>query len=88
MDELANIIGCKPRLYKYFFTDPQLAIRLLFQGLVPYQFRLDGPHSWSGAREAIMGMEKRMVENTMTRKMEKDGKSDGTGFWRAIGGFM
>ena len=95
MDELAQLVGCKPRLLKRLLTDPQLGSRLLFQGLVPYQFRLDGPHAWSGARDAIMGMERRMVENTRRKPLEGKQQKEKTkkakktlGLWRAIGGFF
>ena len=42
MDELAQIIGVKPNLTKYFFTDPKLWWNLLFGPCVPYQYRLKG----------------------------------------------
>lgn len=42
MDELASIIGAKPNLWKYFFTDPQLWLALFFGPCVPYQYRLNG----------------------------------------------
>jgi len=42
MDELANIIGVKPNLFKYFFTDPKLWNALYFGPCIPYQYRLNG----------------------------------------------
>jgi dimethylaniline monooxygenase (N-oxide forming) len=42
MDELANIIGVKPNLWKYLFTDPKLWKALYFGPCVPYQYRLSG----------------------------------------------
>lgn len=42
MDELGSIIGAKPNLFKYFFTDRELWSKLYFGPAVPYQFRLDG----------------------------------------------
>ncbi|XP_075545125.1 flavin-containing monooxygenase 5-like isoform X2 [Dermacentor variabilis] len=53
MDELANQIDARPNLLKYFFTDNEL-FRALLGPCVPYQFRLEGPHPWSGARQAIL----------------------------------
>lgn len=53
MDELANLIGARPKLLKYFFTDNQL-FRVLLGPAVPYQYRLEGPHQWPGARQAIL----------------------------------
>ncbi|KAL1427554.1 hypothetical protein MTO96_017256 [Rhipicephalus appendiculatus] len=54
LDELASEIGARPNLFKYFFTDNEL-YRALLGPCAPYQFRLEGPHSWSGARQAILG---------------------------------
>ena len=42
MDSLAQNIGAKPNLIKYFFTDPKLWWKLYFGPCVPYQFRLQG----------------------------------------------
>ena len=70
MEELAALVGCKPNLLKTALIDPSLTNRLIFNGLVPYQFRLEGPQPWAGAREAIMGLEERTVENTRTRRVE------------------
>ncbi|KAG0417283.1 hypothetical protein HPB47_005728 [Ixodes persulcatus] len=53
MDDLADKIGASPKMLKYFFTDHTL-FRALLGPCVPYQFRLEGPHSWTGARDAIL----------------------------------
>jgi dimethylaniline monooxygenase (N-oxide forming) len=42
MDELAELIGVKPNLTKYFFTDFKLWSALLFGPFLAYQFRLEG----------------------------------------------
>ncbi|KAM3728784.1 Flavin-containing monooxygenase [Dirofilaria immitis] len=68
MDKLAKMIGVKPNLLKYWFTDPRLAYTLLFEGMAPYQFRLKGPNSWDGARDALLGMAERTFENSRTRR--------------------
>ncbi|CAG5127732.1 unnamed protein product, partial [Candidula unifasciata] len=34
--------------------DPRLALTCLFGPCTAYQYRLTGPHAWSGARHAIM----------------------------------
>ncbi|XP_040066569.1 flavin-containing monooxygenase 5-like [Ixodes scapularis] len=60
MDELADKIGASPRMLKYFFTDHKL-FRALLGPCVPYQFRLEGPHSWTGARDAVLGSQMRML---------------------------
>jgi len=75
MDSLARIIGVRPQIPKYWLSDPRLATRLIFHGLVPYQYRLEGPHQWTGARDAIMGMEERVFESTRTRKTEETKRS-------------
>jgi hypothetical protein len=36
-----------------FLTDPALAVQCVFGPGTSYQFRLVGPGSWAGAREAI-----------------------------------
>lgn len=59
MDEIAEQMGAKPNLLKYFFLDPALWRRLFFGPCVPYQFRLDGPGKWSGARKAILEVDDR-----------------------------
>uniref|UniRef100_A0AAF5PK86 Flavin-containing monooxygenase n=1 Tax=Wuchereria bancrofti TaxID=6293 RepID=A0AAF5PK86_WUCBA len=75
MDELAKMVGVKPNLLKYWFTDPRLAYILLFEGLAPYQFRLNGPHAWVGARDALLGMARRTFENSRTRQTAETMKS-------------
>lgn len=67
MDELAQQYGVKPNLFKYFFTDHQLWKALVFGPCVPYQYRLEGPHRWSGARDAILSVEDRIAAPLKTR---------------------
>ncbi|CAG5128899.1 unnamed protein product [Candidula unifasciata] len=54
MDEIAELVGCKPNLLKLLLTDPVLFNKVLFGPGVPYQYRLHGPNPWPGARKAIM----------------------------------
>lgn len=61
MDELADMIGCKPNIAKYLFTDFRLALALLFGYVCSHHYRLDGPHKWKGAREAILTCEERIA---------------------------
>jgi len=68
MDEIASQYGAKPNLLKYFFTDPVFWYKLYFGPCLPYQYRLKGPHSWDGAREAIMNLEERIDAAFRTRK--------------------
>ncbi|KAJ8039240.1 Dimethylaniline monooxygenase [N-oxide-forming] 2 [Holothuria leucospilota] len=52
-DELTSEMGCYPSLKKLFVTDPKLAAKVLFAPVTPFTYRLLGPHSWSGARDAV-----------------------------------
>ncbi|XP_025016800.1 dimethylaniline monooxygenase [N-oxide-forming] 2-like [Tetranychus urticae] len=54
MDELGEQFGAKPNLTKLFFSDPVLWYHVYFGPLLPYHYRINGPHAWSGARKAIM----------------------------------
>ncbi len=49
MDDLANLIGCKPPLWKYFFLYPRLWLRMVYGATQGTQFRLRGP----GKKEAL-----------------------------------
>lgn len=60
-DELAAEIGCKPNLLKLAITDPKLFHAIFFGPSLPYQYRLQGPHAWSGARNAILTYKERVV---------------------------
>ncbi|KAK6041726.1 Flavin-binding monooxygenase-like protein [Cooperia oncophora] len=60
MDELAGLVGCKPDMFKILKSDPLLALQLQFGPCVPYVYRLEGPHPWLGARNAIMSVDERV----------------------------
>lgn len=62
LDEITALFGAKPNLFKIFFTDPVLFWNLWFGPSLPYQYRLQGPHIWPGARQAILGWKKRIVK--------------------------
>ncbi|XP_054708620.1 flavin-containing monooxygenase 5-like [Uloborus diversus] len=62
IDEITALFGAKPNLLKIFFTDPRLFFVLMFGPSLPYQYRLQGPHSWSGARKAILEWDKRVIK--------------------------
>lgn len=59
-DELAEEIGVKPNLLKLAITDPKLFLRVFFGPSLSYQYRLQGPHSWEGARNAILTYNERV----------------------------
>ena len=51
--------------------------RLLFGPCIPPTYRLQGPHSWDGARDAVLSSKKNTEMPTMTRsvKLEKNIKN-------------
>lgn len=67
MDELAELIGCRPGVGKYLFKDPRLWWELVFGPCYPYQYRLEGPHAWDGARKCILDAQKRIKAPLLTR---------------------
>lgn len=60
LDELAAQFGARPNMIKYFFTDFKLWWELMFGPCYPYQWRLEGPGKWSGARQAILEGQERI----------------------------
>lgn len=71
MDELAELAGVKPDMLSTFINDPPLFAKCFFGPCLPYQYRLEGPDSWSGAREAIMSYDDRIVGALDTRHCSK-----------------
>lgn len=61
MDEIAGLVGCRPNLMKYLITDPVLWFHLVFDVFSTYQFRLQGPHAWDGARDAVVNTNNRIL---------------------------
>ncbi len=76
MDQLAELAGCRPTLSKYLWTDLSLWRALVFGPLVAYQYRLEGPQRWAGARQAILGVQERVEKPLKTRKCD-DGNGGG-----------
>lgn len=60
MEELAGIMGIKPNFCRMLLTDPILFFAAVKAPMLNYRFRLQGPHAWPGARDAILGYESRM----------------------------
>ena len=54
MDELSELIGCTPNIWKIFFRDPYLAWKLIWSPTPSYIYRIRGPHAWSGAKKALL----------------------------------
>ncbi|KAM9620292.1 flavin-containing monooxygenase 5-like isoform 2-T2 [Morphnus guianensis] len=71
MDELACQVGVKPNLLALFLTDPKLALEVAFGPCTPYQYRLRGPGTWAGAREAILTQQQRIIKPLQTRHVEE-----------------
>lgn len=61
MDELASLMGVKPSLTRMAIKDPALFWHCFTGPCLPYQYRLEGPHSWAGARAAILGAQDRVA---------------------------
>lgn len=78
MDELAELIGCKPDFKKLLLTDIKLAFQCYFGPCTPYQFRLMGPGAWKGARHAILTQWDRTYQPLKTRPCEGN-KEQGLG---------
>lgn len=72
MDELAKMLGVKPNLKRMAVTDPLLYRCCVFGPCLPYQFRLEGPHAWEGAREAILGFPDRITSVLTPRTSPED----------------
>lgn len=67
MDDIASQFGAKPNLMKMFFTDQKLFWALWLGPSLPYQYRLQGPHAWPGARKTILTYKER-VEAPLRRE--------------------
>ncbi|VDM55954.1 unnamed protein product [Angiostrongylus costaricensis] len=81
MDEIAMLVGCKPDLWKIFFSDPKFAWRLFMGANAPYVYRLMGPNKWDGAENAIRTIPNRVkrplkARNCRTRKYKRRGVLD------------
>jgi len=72
MDEIASLFGAKPNLLKLFFTDLPFFFKVYFGPCLPYQYRINGPNKWEGAKKAIYTYEERVRSGLATRKYEKE----------------
>ncbi len=71
MNDIAKQIGVYPDFKKYLTSDFPLFLKLVFGTTLSYHYRLDGPHSWSGARNAIMEADNRIKYALNTDYVEK-----------------
>uniref|UniRef100_A0A452DSX0 Flavin-containing monooxygenase n=1 Tax=Capra hircus TaxID=9925 RepID=A0A452DSX0_CAPHI len=69
MDEIASEIAVKPNLFSLFLWDPKLAPEIFLGPCTPYQYRLQGPRKWAGAREAILTQRERIIKPLRTRTL-------------------
>ncbi|XP_060563847.1 flavin-containing monooxygenase 5-like [Ruditapes philippinarum] len=84
MDELAEMVGCKPNTGKLVLTDPKLSMEVFFGPCTPYQYRLMGPGPWKGARNAIMTQWERTYEPLQTRPCAKTERKSSGAFYMMI----
>ncbi|XP_055864135.1 flavin-containing monooxygenase 5-like [Biomphalaria glabrata] len=80
LDQLAKAVGCKPNMYKLLVTEPRLFWRLLTGPGVSYQYRLEGPNAWPGARHAIFTVMDRIKKPFATRPLVQRNASWGKQF--------
>ncbi|XP_077517360.1 flavin-containing monooxygenase 5-like isoform X1 [Amblyomma americanum] len=76
MDDINSQFGAKPDLWRMFWRDNTLFWKCFWEPCLPYQYRLQGPHAWSGARQAMLTMRDRLKGPLDTRKMPPDMRSD------------
>ncbi|KAF8789229.1 Dimethylaniline monooxygenase like protein [Argiope bruennichi] len=60
MDDITREYGATPNMRKLLLTDPKLFFACLVGPGLPYQYRLNGPHSWPKARETILNFPSRV----------------------------
>uniref|UniRef100_A0A914RYI2 Flavin-containing monooxygenase n=1 Tax=Parascaris equorum TaxID=6256 RepID=A0A914RYI2_PAREQ len=73
MDELAELIGCKPNVWKYVLTDPMFALQLFFGANAPYAYRLQGMGKWEGAKNALKTLPERVKKPMKCRNFPMNG---------------
>lgn len=76
MDEIAELIGVRPSMFKLFITDPFIALRCFLGPCIPAQYRLTGPAPWPGARNAIKESLWKNVTATKTRIVEPQNQTE------------
>ncbi len=71
MDDIAKEIGVYPDFKKYLTSDLPLFLKLVLGMTLSYHYRLDEPHSLSGARNAIMEADNRIKYALNPNDVEK-----------------
>ncbi|XP_067133537.1 flavin-containing monooxygenase 5-like [Centruroides vittatus] len=67
LDDLSSMMGAKPSMLSMFFTDFPLFWACFMGPNLPYQYRLQGPHSWENARHSILRYRERVDAAFKTR---------------------
>lgn len=81
MDEIASELGVKPNLLSLFIWDTKLAKEIFWGPCTPYQYRLQGPGKWAGARAAILTQRDRILKPLRTRVLRQSEASPSSLFW-------
>uniref|UniRef100_A0A8C2I478 Flavin-containing monooxygenase n=1 Tax=Cyprinus carpio TaxID=7962 RepID=A0A8C2I478_CYPCA len=69
IDAIAKEVGVCPNIAWLLLKDPAVGLRVFFGPCSPYQFRLNGPGHWSGARQAILTQWDRVAKPMKTRSI-------------------
>ena len=77
-----NLNTCLCPSGSLLWKDSKLALTCFFGPCTPYQYRLDGPLPWKGARRAIMTQWERIEAPLRTRHVEKS--DDGNPLFKLI----
>lgn len=81
MDEIALELGVKPNLLSLFLWDTKLAKEIFCGPCTSYQYRLQGPGKWAGARAAILTQRERILKPLRTRVLKHSQASLSRLFW-------
>ncbi|NXL23697.1 FMO4 monooxygenase, partial [Setophaga kirtlandii] len=85
VDKIAACAGVRPSVLRLLLTDPKLGLAIFFGPCSPYQYRLEGRGSWSGARAAILTQWQRALRPLRTRMLLGDSSSSSWGWsWMCL----
>nr|XP_054494169.1 dimethylaniline monooxygenase [N-oxide-forming] 4-like isoform X3 [Agelaius phoeniceus] len=84
VDKIAACAGVKPSVLRLLLTDPQLGLAIFFGPCSPYQYRLQGRGSWSGARAAILTQWQRSLRPLRTRMLGDSSSSSWGWSWMCL----
>uniref|UniRef100_A0A8C1ZW43 Flavin-containing monooxygenase n=1 Tax=Cyprinus carpio TaxID=7962 RepID=A0A8C1ZW43_CYPCA len=85
IDSIAKEVGVRPNIAWLLLKDPAVGLRVFFGPCSPYQFRLNGPGHWSGARQAILTQWDRVAKPMKTRSIPEP-SSFGLISWLGLSG--